>query len=421
MKSRHLLLLKKILFVFGILLVAGCTTQRTITSTPSDASVRGRHYMGSELLTGPKWWYIENIPNTPSTYTYEGINHVKLSKEGYEDTDWINLYGKRQIHVTLKPKKRDLTEEVFSVPSGASVYFGDSKYKQETMIGTTPLRNVQHDYKLDAGCYRISLHGYEDVVKCYEESSSSRKFKVSLSEKEETEIYEEIISTPSGAEIFWGESPGNITFSGYKTPHKFTYKSKYPSIPKKYVLLKKDGYMDTEPELYKEVNEARTISLKLEKEKYGAIRLESNQKSVDIYIDGKLRGQIGEKPFVTKLPVGSHTIMAKKDFFGSKTINVKIELYDSVVYTFELVKSGNFKEQIGTGKIIQSTGKLILFTGRNDLTVLIDGIKYTPPTTIPQMASGRYTAVLLSDGISKRIEFVVKEGGKTIVDLDSEM
>lgn len=96
---------------------------------------------------------------------------------------------------------------------------------------------------------------------------------------------------------------------------------------------------------------------------------------------------------------------------------LSLEPYDSFAYNFELKKAGNLEEQMSTGKIVQSTGKLVLFTGRNDLMVTLEGVDYTPPATIPDMASGKYKATL-SGGVTKIISITVEEGGRTVVDLD---
>jgi len=43
---------------------------------------------------------------------------------------------------------------------------------------------------------------------------------------------------------------------------------------------------------------------------------------------------------------------------------------------------------------------------------------YASPGTNPGMASGKYKAQLVRGGVSKEIEIIVEEGGRSVVDLD---
>lgn len=151
----------------------------------------------------------------------------------------------------------------------------------------------------------------------------------------------------------------------------------------------------------------------------GYIRLTANMNNVDVYINGNRAGKISNgKPFVSKLVEGSHTIQVKKDFFGAKTIRVKIAADDAFAYDFDLKPSGNLAEQMGKGKIIQSTGVLVVATIRNDLKIHINGVTRIPPTKLPNMPSGKHKMKVTSPNGTKVVEITVKDNAKTLIDLD---
>ena len=154
---------------------------------------------------------------------------------------------------------------------------------------------------------------------------------------------------------------------------------------------------------------------------YGYVRLTANMKDVDVYVDNEKVGRISGKPFVTKLVEGTHRIQVRKDFFGSKTIKVRLDADDAFAYHFELKESGNLAEEMGAGKIVQSTGELVVVTTRNDLAVEIGGVKRVPPFKLPSIASGMHKMRVRGPGINTILMVTVNENGKAIVDLDQAL
>lgn len=174
--------------------------------------------------------------------------------------------------------------------------------------------------------------------------------------------------------------------------------------------------------LYYDTEKLLTEVTRLESLGHGYIRLTANMNEVDVYVDGVLRGSLKDgKPFVSKLLEGRHTIQARKDFFGSKTISVEIEADDAFAYDFDLKPSGNLSEQLGEGKIIQSTGVLVIATTRNDVKVVINGVERIPPTKMPKMPSGKHMMKVITPQRSFTLEILVKDNARTLVDLDKRL
>ena len=158
---------------------------------------------------------------------------------------------------------------------------------------------------------------------------------------------------------------------------------------------------------------------RLEKLGSGYIRLTANMDNVDVYIDGKPSGKISKAtPYVGKLTEGRHTIQVRKDFFGAKTISVQIEADDAFAYDFDMQPSGNMSEQLGAGKVVQSTGVLVIVTTRNDIQLEINGISRTPPTKLPNMPSGKHKMKVITPEREFIIDILVKENAKSLIDLD---
>ncbi len=172
----------------------------------------------------------------------------------------------------------------------------------------------------------------------------------------------------------------------------------------------KIAYYDGE-RLYAKIKRLKSLG-------YGFIKFTSNQKNVDIFVDGLKMGKITKKPFVAKIVEGKHIITAKKYLFGSKSIEVKIKPNDAFSYHFELLPSGNMNELVGNGKIVQSTGTLTVLTSRNDLEVNIDGAIRIPPFKLPNMATGEYTIKVKGPGIKKSIKIEVLPNKNNVYNLD---
>lgn len=334
--------------------------------------------------------------------------------EGYED-ETITSSGKeypRRFIFNLKKYAETIKETISSNPPNAKIYCGSDSSSLIYTGYTTPHTFLKADKypEFESKYCQVKLDGYVDSeIKYLLKTNDSRKVEFSI--EKSRPIFLVLSSNHANVNIYLDD----ILIG---TLNKNTLENNI-SYGKHRLIAKKDGFKDFEREFIAKSGETYTYEIKLEKIAYGAVKFTSNKNDVDIYIDGEYVGQITELPFVAKLKVGSHTIMAKKELFGAKTIKINIEPYDSISYNLELREAGNLEEEIGSGKIIQSTGELVLYTGRNDLKVTILGKKYIPPATLPDMASGKYKATLEENGTVRMIEIIVKEGGRSIVDLDA--
>ena len=168
---------------------------------------------------------------------------------------------------------------------------------------------------------------------------------------------------------------------------------------------------------------SKQTTLEQEELKYGYIKLTSNESTVDVYIDGELKGQIpgDDKPFNKKITTGEHTIMVKKQFFSPNSIKVNISENEIIPYHFDLVKATGGNELTATqSNIYQTKGNFTILTERNDLTVYIDGVKKVPPTLLTDIPAGFYTITVKGPNIDDTFKITVKDKETTVLDLDEK-
>ena len=156
---------------------------------------------------------------------------------------------------------------------------------------------------------------------------------------------------------------------------------------------------------------------------YGYLRLTSNEKYVDVYIDGKLKGQIpgGEVPFNKKISAGEHTIMVKKQFFSPNSIRVDVNENEIIPYHFELIKAAEGSElKATTSNIYQTKGNLTILTERNDFVVYIDDTRRIPPIQLTDIPAGFYNIKVKAPGINESFRITVEDKKTTLIDLDDK-
>jgi len=426
------------MFLFGMItniLLSGCAMKSDyplqISSTPSNAYIsttneKASLNIGNHFTPATVYVVAPFLPGEPEE------NCFTLSKKGYlSETKCFRPLNKqpelriddkdtKYWHVNLKPiPQTTLTESINSIPSGAKIYTGESRNTLR-YIGITPYlkkyTGEKEKVKINHIIYKLEKEGYQ--AEYYTIYDKNKIINAELTKKPTYTIIEVITSQPSNAKIYMGTSKDNIKFTGYTTPHKFRYSSYKKFIDSKYCQLRKKGYKNTPIKFLNQTDKDREINFKLNKLDFGVVKLMANQKNVNIYIDGEYAGKISGRPFVTKLFEGTHVISAKKEFFGTKSIKINMDAFETYAYKFELQKGGNTNEQMAHGKISQSTGTLVLFTDRNDVKVSIDGIVYQAPFTINGFASGQYKARITTPTKTKTITITVKENEKTLILLD---
>lgn len=427
------------MFLFGMItniLLSGCAMKSDypleISSTPSNAyisttnkkasmNMRNNHFTPATVyVIAPFFpWEPEKSCFTVSkkgylskTKCFKPLNKAPGLRIDYKDTEYW--------HVDLKPiPQTTLTESINSLPDGAKIYAGENRSTLK-YIGTTPYlkkyTGERGKVKINRIFYKLEKEGYQtEYFTLYD---NNKTIDAKLTKKPIYTIIELINSQPNNAKIYMGTSKNNIKFTGYTTPHKFRYSSYKKFIDSKYCQLRKKGYKNTPIRFLDQTDKNREVNFKLNKLGFGVVKLMANQKNVNIYIDGEYAGKISTRPFVTKVFEGTHIISAKKEFFGTKSIKINMSAFETYAYNFELKKGGNINEQMGHGKISQSTGILVLFTDRDDVKVSIDGIVYQAPFTVNGFASGQYKARIMTPTKTKTITITVKENEKTLILLD---
>jgi hypothetical protein len=164
--------------------------------------------------------------------------------------------------------------------------------------------------------------------------------------------------------------------------------------------------------------EKDTPEIPLAKE-FGHIKLTSNEKDVEIYLDGKLIGQISDLSFNKKIIAGDHQLMARKEFYMPITIKFKLNSQEVYGYNFELKPAkGWIEEQPGQASTVQARGNLTVVTEFSDYKVFIEGIEKVPPFELKNMPAGIYKLKIVNSEQQNELEVTVDEGKTRYVDLD---
>ncbi len=156
-------------------------------------------------------------------------------------------------------------------------------------------------------------------------------------------------------------------------------------------------------------------------EKYGYIKLSSNEKDVAVYLDNELIGHIQGDAYAKKILSGSHNIMVKKQFFEPITIRINLKENDVLSYNFELVKAKSWKEEAPTeSQIKQALGRLTVLTEDTDFRVYIDGQEKIPPFQLKNVPAGIYEIKIKKDTIEKFLKITISEDKEVVIDLAKE-
>ncbi|WP_299073551.1 PEGA domain-containing protein [uncultured Paraglaciecola sp.] len=232
-----------------------------------------------------------------------------------------------------------------------------------------------------------------------------------------------VLITPDGAQII---------FEVLDLRYSFTKSYDSLGIPKEYESLIED-YIDVRnySVLVKHQNEEQRAKIsvydsqrllakiqEIESLGFAYLRLTANEENVNVILNGQEVGQISSNPFVGKVKEGKHTLMVRKPYFGTKTIQINVTENEAFAYHFDLIPSGNMDEMMGTGRIIQSTGVLTVLTSRNDVSIFIDGAEKKPPFTLPAVASGKHKLVIKVNGKESIVLAEVLKDKSTVISLD---
>lgn len=153
---------------------------------------------------------------------------------------------------------------------------------------------------------------------------------------------------------------------------------------------------------------------------FGHIKLSSNEKQVEIYLDGERIGEITDLPFNKKIEAGDHQLMTRKEFYMPITIKFKLNSQEVYGYNFELKPAkGWIEEQPGQSSTVQARGNLTVVTEFSDYKVFIEGVEKAPPFELKNMPAGKYRLRIVSTEGQNELEVTVDDGKTKYVDLDA--
>lgn len=157
-------------------------------------------------------------------------------------------------------------------------------------------------------------------------------------------------------------------------------------------------------------------------DKYGVLRLTSNQDNVQIIVDNELVGTLNKSsPFNKKVSAGNHLIQAKKEFFMPVSINMEMKDKEVFEYDFQLLDAQGYTEdQVQRSVTRQAKGDLVVISERTDYQVQIIGLGVfkDPPFELKNFPAGKYTLRVTCPEFTKDLDVTVPDQGIEFVDLD---
>lgn len=342
-------------------------------------------------------------------------------KEGYYDSGYIGVSSSDDtLHFSLKSLPK-ISFDLLTTPEDADVYLGEIK-EELILVGKTPYTQETTDKCWPLKYYQVKKEGYWDS-EIFEQKEICENVSKTMKLYSKTESSLLIRSVPNGADILISTDGTTFKNLSLKTPQKIkvNFKQKKPKAYfGKNLKVRKKGFFDSDVYTVEPSRQVIEHVFKLEKLKFGYIKLTANESNVDIFLDGELKGQIHkEKPFVKRISIGSHLLTVKKKFFKTESIKLSLDENEVFVYNFELINSPGWKEDTpGHSKVIQAKGNLTILTEHNDYIVYVDGVKKIPPFALKNIAASNYEIKIVSPQGEKNISATVEDGENVIIDLD---
>lgn len=320
--------------------------------------------------------------------------------------------------------------KITTIPKGASVFKGE-KFKDAkldidklpdsyfSLLGNSPLSVGAKKTKFYTTLFQARLKGYENsriyTLADATKINNHNKLEIALGPKIIPKGELNFKFNVDNCDLFLnGEFIKKISGKEYNTQLNIGHYK---------INAKKDGYYPASSEIDLMSEKVISANFKMRKIEYGYVKLTSNEKDVDIYIDGKLMGQIKDKlPFNKKVPAGECFIMAKKEYFLPANIKANIEKHGVFPYHFRLKRfKGYFEQAPGRTEIIEASGDLTVGTERSDLIVYIEGEKKIPPFTLEGLPAGIYNMKITGPNIKKKLTVTVNVNERAFVDLDEKI
>jgi hypothetical protein len=435
-----------IFVLFISLLFVSCASKRTyITSSPPGATITLQveyPWLSSSVncfwtVSGSKSGTKTVCSSTPCSIqtfgSFQGecirlTRNYTASKRGFKSVTISGDDIKKldRYHFILPELETiKITRSISSEPEGANIFMGNQMDNLANTGFKTPhsFEMIGTDPWFPSTYIQVRQKAYQDSeIKLLPGKKTSDEVRFKLKAARKYTINTTITSEPGGARIYVGSKKDELLSTSKETPYTFSFSDYHSEAPDQYYQVIKEGYNPSEVKYLNKRSNHEVLHFSLKEIQFGYLKLTTNEKLVDVYLDGKLESQIKDKPFVKKVSAGNHTIMVKKRFFKPETIQVSVSENGVFEYHFELVKASGWQEdKPGTSTVVQGKGDLTVLTGHDDFVVYIDGVKKPAPFVLKNIAAGLYELRIVGPGIDKVINQIVNDGDKIIIDLDKNI
>jgi TolB-like protein len=314
-----------------------------------------------------------------------GLHSIRVEIGDYSGSRSVEVLSDEinSVNLNLKLVKSNLN--VFSSPSGASVYVDGEQY------GVTPttvkdLTVGHHDVRLDKGKKFLEYSGVVDIKK-----DSVNTLEVTLL-KTPTLLVD---SSPSGSEIsIFGLSQGFTPSDSISLGSPGTYQ----------VTLTKTGYLDYSETVSVDKDETKRLDIVLEK--IPSLTIESIPSGALITIFGTERGYTPSESI--QLPPGYYPITLSKPLYENYTDSITLSPDDEKEMTVNLVKeSGSIDIKTSTPSTFVLHDENGGFSSEGQTSTILENI----PTS-------EYTLLVESDGfLSVKKKVTVNHNVTTTIDI----
>ena len=181
----------------------------------------------------------------------------------------VDLNLKVSIDETHKDKKihvLKIIDRIDSIPPNATIYTGTEENTLSETEYKTPFNNITYTINpvIESKYVQIKLENYSpSKIIHFPPDKLLREATIALNLCPKKTIIQKLISTPKGANIYWGTNERSLIDSGKTTPFIEKKIECDPKFDNLYVQLKKKGYDDSEVKYFPSSSSSRNMVFKL--------------------------------------------------------------------------------------------------------------------------------------------------------------